>query len=137
MHTNNLYHAESEKSIQDFIGDFEGIAQKSGFVIHNADTMDMANTFGLHGVAVSADFDLHMVQICKPEKAAKSLAANPERAVLMPKYIMLFTKDGKTQIRFLRFGSEEISAIVDDPVFPASLAETYARIVAMIEEARG
>lgn len=136
MHTNNLYHGETEKSIQDFVGNFDAIAQKSGFIIHNADTMDMANTFGRHGVDISADFDLHMVQICKPEKAAKSLAANPERAVLMPKYIMLFTQDGKTQIRFLRFDSADISAIVDDPVFPASLAETYERIVAMIEEAR-
>ena len=136
MQTNNLYHGETEKSIQDFIGDFDAIAQKSGFIIHNGDTMDMANTFGRHGVEIAADFDLHMVQICKPEKAAKSLAANPERAVLMPKHIMLFSKDGVTQIRFLRFGSDEISALVDDPVFPTSLAETYERIVAMIEEAK-
>ena len=136
MQSNNLYSVQTDKSIQSFLGDFGGIARKTGFVIHNADTMDMANSFGRHGVEIPADFDLHMVQICKPEKAAKSLAANPERAVLMPKYIMLFTKDGKTQIRFLRFGSEEISAIVGDPLFPSSLAETYDRIVAMIEEAR-
>ncbi|MDH3392535.1 MAG: DUF302 domain-containing protein [Desulfobulbaceae bacterium] len=136
MQRDNLYSTQTEKNIQQFIGDFETIAKKSGFIIHNADTMEMANTFGLHGVVVSPDFDLHMVQICKPEKAAKSLAANPERAVLMPKYIMLFTKDGKTQIRFLRYGSDAISAIVDDPVFPASLAETYERIVAIIDEAR-
>ena len=136
MHTNNLYHSETEKSIRDFIRDFDAIAREFGFIIHNADTMDMANTFGLHEVEIPADFDLHMVQICKPEKAAKSLAANPERAVLMPKYIMLFTKDGATQIRFLRFGAEDIRAIVDDPVFPAALAETYQRIVAIIEEAR-
>lgn len=137
MHTNNLYQSDTRKSVRDFIRDFEVIARKSGFIIHNADTMDMARTFGLHGAEVPADFDLHMVQICKPEKASKSLAANPERAVLMPKYIMLFTKNDATQIRFLRYSAEDISAIVDDPVFPGSLAETYERIVAMLEEARG
>jgi len=136
MHNNNLYQSETKKSIPDFISAFDSIAQKSGFIIHNADTMNMANTFGQHGVEIAPEFDLHMMQICKPEKAAKSLAANPERAVLMPKYIMLFTKNGATQIRFLRFGAEDISAIVDDQVFPGSLAETYERIVAIIEEAR-
>ena len=132
-----MYYAETEKNIQGFIRDFDAIAREFGFVINNADTMNMAKTFALHGIEVPAGFDLHMIQICKPEKAAKSLVANPERAVLMPKFIMLFTGNGVTQIRFLRFGFEDISTIVDDPVFPGSLVESYERIVAMIEEARG
>lgn len=33
--------------------------------------MDMAHTFALHGAETPAGFDLHMVQLCKPEKAAK------------------------------------------------------------------
>ncbi len=31
----------------------------------------------------------------KPTKADKSLAANPERAILMPKFVMVFSKVGK------------------------------------------
>ena len=33
----------------------------------------------------------HMVQLRKPEKAAKSFPANPERAGLMPKFLKVFS----------------------------------------------
>jgi len=69
--------------------------------------MEMANNFGKHGVQVGAEFDLHMIQICKPEKAASSLSQNPERAALMPKFITTFT-----QIRMLRYGRTMIEALV-------------------------
>lgn len=136
MRQQDLYRAESNKSVAEFIGELERVVTKSGFVVHNPETMAMANSFTRHGLQVPADFDLHMIQICKPEKALKSLTANPERAVLMPKFVMLFSADGKTQIRFLRFSAEDIAAVVDDRQFPVSLSETYERIVAMIEEAK-
>ena len=98
--------------------------------------MEMSHTFGNHGAEVAEDFDLHMIQICKPEKAAKSLSANPERAVLMPKFIMTFTENDKTQIRFMHYSEDNIRSIVNDEQFPASLAETYAKIISMIEEAK-
>jgi uncharacterized protein (DUF302 family) len=136
MQRDNLYSSETGKSNSQFVKDLGEVVKKYGFVIHNENTMAMAHSFGRHGAEVAEGFDLHMIQICKPEKAAKSLSANPERAILMPKFIMTFTGNGKTQIRFLRHGAEEIRALVDDAQFPASLAETYDRIVAMIEEAR-
>jgi uncharacterized protein (DUF302 family) len=98
--------------------------------------MKMAHSFGKHGVEVAKSFDLHMIQICKPEKAAKSLSKNPERAILMPKFIMTFTKNGKTQIRFFSYSKEMIRSLVNDPEFPDSLEETYKNIIAMIEEAK-
>jgi uncharacterized protein (DUF302 family) len=98
--------------------------------------MDMAHTFGRHGVEVAEGFDLHMVQVCKPQKAGKSLAKNPERAVLMPKFIVVFSDNGKTQIRFLKFSREMVASLVDDAEFPGSLAGSFDDIVAMIEEAR-
>jgi len=77
-----------------------------------------------------------MIQICKPKKASKSLHANPERAILMPKHVMTFSKEGKTQIRFFYFSLENIRAIVDDDNFPGSLDKTYKKIISMIDEAR-
>lgn len=136
MHKDNLYRTETTKSIQHFIEDFSEIASQSGFIINNTDTMNMARSFTRHGVETSPDFDLHMIQICKPEKAAQSLAANPERAVLMPKFIMAFSKNDATQIRFLSYGADDIAAVVDDSMFPGSLAQTYDRIISMIEDAR-
>ncbi len=95
--------------------------------------MALADTFGRHGVEVAEGFDLHVIQLCKPEKAAASLTANPERAVLMPKFIMTFSRDGKTQVRFLKYSSENIRNVVDDDAFPDSLAQTYTVIEKMIQ----
>ena len=136
MKKDDVFMTETTKGNSDFVKDLEVIAQKNGFIFHNEAKMEMAHTFGAHGVDVAEDFDLHMIQLCKPEKAAKSLSANPERAILMPKFIMTYTVDGMTQIRFLRFSEENIRNVVDDDQFPASLTETYQKIVAMIEEAR-
>ena len=136
MQRDNLYMTETEKSNKDFVKSLSDVAKKYGFIVHNEEKMDMAHSFGTHGVEVAEGFDLHMIQVCKPEKAAKSLSMNPERAVLMPKFIMTFTKDGKTQIRFLRFSEDNIRSVVDDDMFPGSLAETYQKIVKMIEEAK-
>jgi uncharacterized protein (DUF302 family) len=81
---------------------------------------------------VGAGFDLHMIQICKPDKAAHSLCRNPERAVLMPKFVMAFSRDGRTQVRFLRYSREMIQALVDDPEFAGSLEQSYQAISEMI-----
>ena len=132
----DVFKTETAKSNSVFVKDLEAIANKNGFIIHNEGKMAMAHAFGNHGVEVAEDFDLHMIQLCKPEKAAKSLAVNPERAILMPKFIMTYTHNGMTQIRFLRFSEENIRNLVDDDQFPTSLTESYQKIVAMIEEAK-
>lgn len=136
MKRDNLYTTETTKNNVQFVKDLGEVVKRYGFVIHNEDKMEMAHSFGAHGAEVAEDFDLHMIQICKPEKAAKSLSMNPERAILMPKFIMTFTKDGKTQIRFLSYSKDNIKVVVDDDQFPGSLAETYKKIVEMIDEAK-
>lgn len=136
MQRDNVYATDTPKSNVQFVKDLGKVVRKYGFIIHNEDKMEMANSFGAHGAEVAEDFDLHMIQICKPEKAAKSLSMNPERAILMPKFIMTFTQNGKTQIRFMKYSQDNIKALVDDAQFPASLAETYQKIEEMIEEAK-
>jgi uncharacterized protein (DUF302 family) len=136
MQKDQVYATESTKSTREFVQSLAEVVGKYGFVIHNESSMDMAHSFGKHGAEVAEGFDLHMIQICKPDKAAKSLSGNPERAILMPKFIMTFSRDGKTQIRFLSFSEDNIRAVVDDDLFPASLAETFAKIRSMIDEAR-
>ncbi len=136
MEKNNVYATESTKNTGQFVMDFSEIVKQNGFVVHNAATMDMGESFRAHGSEISDDFDLHMIQICKPSKAAQSLSSNPERAILMPKFVMTFSRDNKTQIRFLRYDANDIKTVVDDDVFPASLAETYTKIVEMIDLAK-
>ena len=130
-----IYQSQTDKSVVRFVADLASAAASRGFFIHNESKMDMARTFGRHGVEVTKAFDLHMIQICKPWKAGKSLSRNPERAVLMPKFVVAFTGNGRTQIRFLRYSREMVADLVDDVEFPESLAASFDEIVAMIEEA--
>lgn len=133
----DLYVTESEKSVKQFVADFAAKAAENVFVVNNADTMDMKTTFREHGGTVPDEFDLHMMQVCKPTKADASLTANPERAILMPKFVMVFSKDGKTQVRYLSYSADDIAALVpDDPKFPESLAQTFAKIRSMIDEVK-
>ncbi len=132
-----LYSVESEKSVSHFVQDFTTIAESNDFVINNKGTMNMKETFSAHGGSVPEDFDLHMMQICKPTKADKSLTANPERAILMPKFVHIFSKDNKTQVRYLSFTPEYISDMgPGDTKFPESLQQTFTKIRSMIDEAR-
>ncbi len=130
----NIYKNQTSKPLSQFVTDFTASLSTCGFLVHNADKMAMAHLFGQHGISAPGDFDLHMLQLCKPEKASKSLFKNPERSVLMPKFVMLFTKNGMTQIRFLHYSPDAVRSLIDDDVFPQSLEETFATIITMIEE---
>lgn len=128
-----VYRAESAKGVEQFAADFTALVTAQGFSVHNEGKMAMKDVFAAHGKEVAEGFDLHMIQLCKPEKAAKSLSANPERSVLMPKFIMVFSKEGKTQVRMLRYGKELIAELVDDAAFPASLEETFDTLTKFID----
>ncbi|MFP4629715.1 MAG: DUF302 domain-containing protein [Desulfohalobiaceae bacterium] len=136
MRETSLYSTETSKQLQDFLRDLKQAAGKRGFMIHNEDKMEMAHTFGKHGIEVAEDFDLHMIQICKPEKAAPSLSANPERAALMPKFITTFSKNDMLQIRLLIYGQDLVQELTGDSDFAQSLSASYQSIVEIIEEAK-
>ena len=133
----DLYCVESEKSVAQFVADFGETVKKYAFVIGNPASMNMKETFDAHGGKVPDDFDLHMMQVCKPTKADASLTANPERAILIPKFVMVFSRNGRTQIRYMSFSPPDISELVqDDPKFPNSLVQTFTKIRTMIDEAK-
>lgn len=131
----SLFRAETEKSVADFVAALKERGDRLGFLIHNEDKMEMAHTFGKHGAEVAEGFDLHMIQICNPEKAAGSLQKNPERAALMPKFVTVFSQGGKTQVRFMRFNRSMIEGLVVDDEFAASVGGSYDAIERMITEA--
>ena len=132
--TDHIYRSETPKSSATFARDFTSVARKNGFIIDNLPHMDMAEKFKKHGVDVDEEFDLHMIQLCKPDRASVSLQYNPERSVLMPKFVMVFSNGRETQVRFHHYSHENITKLVDDEKFPESLAGTYQKIISMIEE---
>jgi uncharacterized protein (DUF302 family) len=132
-----LYSVTSEKSVAQFVADFSDVVKKNAFVVNNHENMDMKKTFREHGGTVPDEFDLHMMQVCKPTKADGSLTTNPERAIFMPKFVMVFSQAGKTQIRYLSFSAEDIAAFVlDDPKFSESVGQTFVKIRSMIDEVK-
>jgi uncharacterized protein (DUF302 family) len=136
MSQTQIYQATTPKPLPDYLAALEGAATRRGFSIHNRANMAMAATYRQHSLPVPADFDLHMIQVCKPEKSSQSFLANIERAPLMPKFIMVFSRDGATRVRFLSYGQKLIADLVPgDARFPESLAQTYAAIREMIDEA--
>lgn len=130
-----LYRGESGKPVSQFVADLREAGLNRGFQIHNEGKMEMAHTFGSHGVQVAEGFDLHMIQICKPEKAAGSLQKNPERSALMPKFITVFSDKGRTQVRFLRLQQEMIEALIQDTEFAVSAGSSYDEIEQIIKQA--
>ena len=136
MSRTEIYRNESDKPLKTFLSDLTLLAEEKGFLISNREGMDMARIFSLHGCTLPSDFDLHMVQLCKPEKASKSLSHNPDRAPLMPKFIMLFSKGGKTRIQVLTYGRDFISELLDDDEFPESLTQSFTSIKGLVEAAR-
>jgi len=126
---------ETDKSVEEVIAALQQVSNGTGFLIHNEDKMKMANTFGSHGVEVAEGFDLHMVQICNPDKAAPSLQKNHERAALIPKFVTIFSQDGKTQVRLLRLEPPLIEALIQDKDFAASSAKNYDAIIGLVDRA--
>jgi len=136
MQNTRLYATQTSKPMTDFLRDLSKAGEQRGFLIHNEDKMEMGHTFGRHGIEVAEDFDLHMIQICNPNKAAASLSANPERAALMPKFITTFSKNGMLQIRMMTYGQELIQELIGDPDFAQSVQASYRAIIDTIEEAK-
>lgn len=130
-----VYESESDKSVDDFVSDFSRLVGAKGFVVHNESKMAMKDIFCAHDQQMPEDFDLHMIQVCKPEKAAKSLKKNLERAVLMPKFVMAFSVEGRTQVRMLRYGQDLVAELLQDQDFSVSIQETFNTLTGIIEEA--
>lgn len=133
--TAEVFHTETQKDISHFIKDLGKTMAMQGFMIHNEDRMEMVHHFGHHGVELAEGFDLHMIQICAPKKTAQSLMENLERAVLLPKYIVVFSKENKTQVRMLQFSNALVAELVDDAAFPEVHVAMCDALILAIKEA--
>jgi len=56
------------------------------------------------------------------ERFVKDLFVEAQkRTVFIPKFIMTFSRDNSTQIRFQNYTRETVEALIDDEEFPDSL----------------
>lgn len=114
IHKTDVFKAQTEKPLADFIKDLGRSMTMYGFIIHNEEKMEMVRHFGYHGVDLAGTSNLHMVQVCAPKRSALSIQTNIERAVLLPRFIVVFRKGNQTQVRLLRLGQELIADLIDD-----------------------
>ncbi len=131
-----IFKTNTTKSPEKFIEYLKVSAQKSGFLVR--DVHDMKQIFNEHGVEVNADFNYYMVQICNPKKAYGSISTNPERGVLIPKFVMVFydAKNKTTEIRFLNYGANFVKSLFEhDEVFQKTLPESCKTIISIINDA--
>ena len=130
-----VFRAETEKPIAVFISDLARLMALNGFIIHNEEQMEMVHHFGHHGVELAGGVNLHMLQVCAPKRAAQSLQENIERAVLLPRHIIVFSRDGRTQVRMLCISGELAAELVDDGAFPELYENVSASLVSAIRDA--
>lgn len=136
MSLGSLITLETTKSPAEYARALEEVARPRGFMFHNADHMNMAETFASFDMAMPEGFDLHMIQLCKPDKSSKMLAANPLRAVLMPKFVIVWTDEaGRTQIRMVRYDAEQVGHLLDDADFATAMKASYDAIETLLNEA--
>lgn len=130
-----VFRAETNKSIIDFIKDLGKSMAMQGFIIHNEEKTELVHHFGYHGLELAEGFDLNMVQVCSPKKSAQSMTENLERAVLLPKFIVVFSQSGKTQVRMLFLERGLVAELVDDVEFPAMHEAVSESLISAIKEA--
>ncbi len=135
MALGNIISYETEKPVLEFIVDLEKSMNKRGFIIHNKDHMALKDTYDAHHIEMPEGFDLHMLQLCKPEKSSEMLKNNLERVSFLPKFINVWTGNGKTQIRMLQYDGQEVAALLDDEKYGRAIKESFSSIAGFIEEA--
>jgi hypothetical protein len=131
----NVYKNKTKKPLPQFVQDLQRAAKNRGFKISNSDKMNMADVFNAHAIDVPEGFDVHMMQLSKPEKASNCMFTNPERAILIPKFIIAFSANDNTQVRFLHYSEKTILNVVNDVDFPKSIIAGSHEIIAAIEDA--
>ena len=135
MALGNIVSYETEKPVSQFVVDLEKSMNKRGFVIHNKDHMLLKETYDAHQIEMPEGFDLHMLQLCKPEKSSEMLKKNPERVSFLPKFINVWSGNGRTQVRMLQYDRKGVSALLNDEEFGKAIEESFSSITGFIEEA--
>jgi uncharacterized protein (DUF302 family) len=135
MALGNILSYETEKPIAKFVADLEKSMNKRGFIIHNKNHMALKETYDTHEIDMPEGFDLHMLQLCKPEKSSEMLKKNLERVSFLPKFINVWTGDEKTQVRMLQYDGQEVAHLLNDEKYGNAMAKSFASIAGFIEEA--
>ena len=139
-----IFKNSTEKPFETFLEDLTKEIEAEGFSIQNRDKSDLIVFYRGEGVDIPNNYKHVVLQICKPQNSGKVLPANPERSVFVQKFIFVFNKGGKTEVRFLSYSAKLIGALLghnefekgpSDDMFAEGLNGTFGLMEKIINAA--
>lgn len=135
MENTNLYRTKSSKSVQGFIESLEENASEFNYYVRYV--FDKRQEYEQRGINVDDHFNAYQVMLCSFNY--KGLQKNIERLaiLLLPKQIVVYSKEGVTTILYLPFSEEFIrEALPEDEGFAVNQSKACQRIIKLIEASK-
>jgi len=135
MENTYLFRTESSKSVQDFIESLKGNASKFDYYVRYV--FDKRQEYEQRGISVDDHFNAYQVMVCSFNY--KGLQKNIERlaVLLLPKQIVVYSKEEVTTILYLPFSEEFIREVLPgDEEFAVNQSKARQRIIQLIEASK-
>ncbi len=129
-----LFRAQSAKPITALVDVLKEKARQFRFSVR--EIFDMRHVYGIRGVNVAGDFDVHSIMVCSFEGSYRSILQNPERAAVIfeARQILLYTRDGATIVNYLPFPKDFVKQVLpEDEAFAEGLAKSCQRVIGLME----
>ena len=129
------YRTSSQKSVQDYIESLKDNAIKFNYYVRYV--FDKRQEYEQHGIDVDDHFNAYQVMVCSFNY--KGLQKNIERlaVLLLPKQIVVYSKEGVTTILYLPLSEEFIREVLpEDEEFAINQTKACHRIITLIETSR-
>lgn len=139
-----IYRNSTDKPFDTFLEDLTKEVEAAGFMISNREKADLIAFYREEGIEIPSNYKHVVLQICKPQNSGKVLPPNPERSVFVQKFIFVYSKGGRTQVRFLGYsaklmadllGHNEFEKGPSDDMFAEGLNGTFSTIEKIVQAA--
>ena len=135
MENTYLFRAKSSISVQDFIESLKENASKFDYYVRYV--FNKRQEYEQRGISVDDHFNAYQVMLCSFNY--KGLQKNIERlaVLLVPKQIVVYSKEGVTTILYLPFSEEFIREVLpEDEQFAVNQSKACQRIIKLIEASK-
>ena len=139
-----IFKNSTDKPFETLVEDLTKGIEAAGFIILNREKSDLIAFYRGEGIDIAGDYKHVVLQICKPQNSGKSLPANPERSVFVQKFIFIYNKGEKTEIRFLGYSAKLIGDLLghnefekgpSDDMFAEGMNGTFSNMEKIVQAA--
>jgi len=129
-----LFSTESDKPIETVIENLKKNAPEYGFKVRHV--LNLGEEYRANGAEVDDGFQIYQVIVCSFKRSYQAVKANNARAavLLLPKQMVVYTKNGKTVVNYLPLPEDFIVRVLPgDKDFPERLAKACEKITRLIK----